>query len=291
MSQTSDWPLDSKSMRLVAPVVIRRRLQQHPLAADCLPLAVGYYERAEHHHMSRQRHDDNILIYCFAGRGKLRTETWQGAIKSGEILVLPSGVSHRYWADEADPWSIYWCHFTGFLAGEYVSHLMGEESSPVISLGQSPALISQFRTLLQATSTGYDLHAMVYAANMLKQLLTSIALAVKDKAEEAKSDFNIQSVQALMLQNLDKPLTLDYLASSVGLSRYHFSKKYKQVTGYAPIQHLIRMKVEYASYLLETSDTSIAEIATKVGYEDALYFSRQFKRVTGVSPRQFRQQR
>lgn len=290
MSLTSDWPLDGRSLRLVAPVVIRQRLQQHPLAADCLPLAVGYYEKAQHHRMSRQRHDDNILIYCFAGRGKLSTDRWQGDIQSGELLVLPSGVSHRYWADETDPWSIYWCHFTGSLAGEYVSHLMGEETSPVIAIGQSPGLIAQFRTLLQATSTGYDLHAMVHAANMLKQLLTSIALTLKDKAEEASSGFNIQGIQALMLQNLDKPLNLDYLASQVGLSRYHFSKKYKQVTGFAPIQHLIRMKVEYASYLLETSDTSIAEIAAKVGYDDALYFSRQFKRVTGVSPRQFRQQ-
>jgi AraC family transcriptional regulator, arabinose operon regulatory protein len=290
VSITSDWPLDNRSVRLVSPVVIRRGLEEHPLACDCLPLAVGYYEAAHGHNMSRQRHDDNILIYCFAGKGWLNTDSWQGAVSSGELLVLPSGVRHRYWADKQTPWSIYWCHFSGTLAGEYVQHLRGDCNSPVVPLGQAPGLIAQFQTLLQTTGNGYDLRAMVHAACMLKQLLTYIAVLVRDKSSSAGNDFDVQALQALMLQNLDKALDLDYLASHVGLSKYHFSKRYKQATGFSPIQHLIRMKVEYARYLLQTSDTPIAEIATKVGYDDALYFSRQFKRVTGCSPRTFRQQ-
>ena len=93
-----------------------------------------------------------------------------------------------------------------------------------------------------------------------------------------------------MLQNLDKDLSLALLARQAGLSKFHFSKKYKQSTGHSPIHHLIKMRMEYARYLIETSDSPIGEVAAKVGMEDALYFSRQFKQTFGVSPQQFREQ-
>ena len=50
----------------------------------------------------------------------------------------------------------------------------------------------------------------------------------------------------------------------------------------------LKMKVEYARYLLETSDSSVQEIADKVGYNDALYFSRLFKKVEGIAPHLYR---
>lgn len=288
LSQPSDWPLANKSVRLVSPVVIRRKLEEHPLSRDCYPLAVGYYESASSHRMSRQRHDDNILIYCFAGKGYLHTDTWQGNIHSGELILLPSGSGHQYWADDHNPWSIYWCHFSGHLAPQYLAHIAAKPGGSVVPIGQSPALIAQFQTLLQATSNGYNITAMVHAASMLKQLLTAIALIISEKSEAQKNVFNVASIQTFMLQNLDKPLNLDTLAQQARLSKYHFSKKYRQITGHSPVQHLIHMKMEYARYLIETSDTPVRDIAVKVGHSDALYFSRQFKQVFGISPQQHR---
>jgi AraC family transcriptional regulator of arabinose operon len=94
-----------------------------------------------------------------------------------------------------------------------------------------------------------------------------------------------------MLQHLDKSIDLDALATQVNLSKFHFSKKYKEATGFSPVQHFLKMKVEYASYLLETSDLAIQGIASRVGYDDSLYFSRLFKKTTGLSPSAYRQQR
>jgi AraC-like DNA-binding protein len=291
MSRTSDWPLANSSIRLVAPVMIRKRLEKHPLARDCYPLAIGYYETAHRHNMSRRRHDDNILIYCFSGKGHLKTNNWHGEVNAGEVMIMPSGTAHHYRSDNRDPWSIYWCHFSGSLADEYIRHLGTAGNKPVTAIGQSPALIAQFQTLLQAASKGYDTAALIHASNMLKQLLTYIALLIRDASGEQKSGFDVAGVQAFMLQNLDRPLNLQVLAEKVGLSKYHFSKRYKQATGFSPIEHLIRMKIEYARYLLETSDLSVGDIAAKVGYEDSLYFSRQFHKATGISPTRYRANR
>lgn len=291
MSKTSNWPLSDASQRIVAPVVLREQLSNHCLARDCYPLAIGFYEKASNHRMSRNRHDDNLLLYCFEGRGQLRTEGWNGEVKAGELVLLPSGMSHSYSADKDDPWSVYWCHFSGYLAESYIQHMDFNADSPVLRIGHSPALIAQFRGALNAASQAFNNVALIYAANSIKQILTYIAKLNAEASIEQSSDLDLDSIQTLMLQNLDKPLSLDYLAQQAGLSKYHFTKKYKQQMGYSPIQHFLKMKVDYARYLLETSDSSVQDIAGKVGYDDALYFSRLFKKAMGLAPVAYRRSR
>jgi len=272
----------------VSPVVIRRNLERHPLSRECFPLAIGYYETAYDHRMSRQRHDDNILIYCFAGKGHLETGENRTMVSAGQLILLPSGIGHRYWADATEPWSIYWCHFSGSHASDYLAQLGPTDRASVIPIGQTPTLTAQFQTLLQATSNGFATVAMVHAANMLKQLLTGLAVIVTQSADRRRNAFSVENIQAFMLQNLDKNLDLEALAHQAGLSKFHFSKKYRQATGHSPISHLISMRMEYARYLIETSDSPVGEVAAKVGHDDALYFSRQFKQTFGLSPQQLR---
>ncbi len=288
MSITSNWPLSGESARVVAPVVIRQRLQEHTLSKNCYPLAVGYYDRAAGHEMQRKRHNNNLLIYCFAGRGHLRTPHWEGPVNSGELILLPRGVAHYFCADTENPWSIYWCHFAGHHAESYVFHMDYRNDCPVRPIGESPALKAQFQALLAETGSGYNELALICAANMLKQLLASIAKLLRS-GEASDHRFDPGKIQAYMLQHLDQPLTLDSLAQLANLSKFHFSKRYRDATGFSPIQHLIQMRIEYARYLLETSDSSVQDVARRVGYEDNLYFSRLFSRETGLSPRQYRE--
>lgn len=289
MSKTSNWPLSQESRRIVSPVVIRQQLQQHPLTQDCYPLAVGYYEKAHQHVMSRTRHDDNLLIYCFAGQGYLETYDWKGPVSPGELILLPKGVNHRYWSDHDNPWSIYWCHFSGHQAQDYIFNMDYSKSQPVQRIGHAPNLMANFRSVLAETGTGYNSKAMVYAANMLKQLLAYLGKLLNEAKDTQEQRFNLDLIQAFMLQNLDKSIDLSALAEQANLSKYHFSKKYKELTGFAPVSHFHNMKVVYASYLLETSDMDIQGVASRVGYDDSLYFSRFFRKATGSSPTHYRQ--
>ena len=91
-----------------------------------------------------------------------------------------------------------------------------------------------------------------------------------------------------MQSHLSGELHLEELARTANLSKYHFSKRYKELTGYSPIQHFIHLKMERACYLLDISSQPISQIANSLGYDDAHYFSRLFKKVTGLSPREYR---
>ena len=91
-----------------------------------------------------------------------------------------------------------------------------------------------------------------------------------------------------MRNNLHQDLNLDTLAHFSQLSKFHFAKKFKELTDTSPIQHFINMKIQRACFQLDNSDESIKQIAENHGYNDPYYFSRLFKKMIGMSPKQYR---
>ncbi len=71
-------------------------------------------------------------------------------------------------------------------------------------------------------------------------------------------------------------------------SAYHFARQFRAATGVPPHQYVVTRRVERAHQLLRTSDLSLADIAASAGFSDQSKFSTHFKRVLGVTPRQFR---
>jgi AraC family transcriptional regulator len=88
---------------------------------------------------------------------------------------------------------------------------------------------------------------------------------------------------------LDADLTLAQLAAVAHRSAYHFARQFKAATGMPPHQYVIARRVARAQQLLHPDqDFALAEIAVRVGFADQSQFSQHFKRVVGVTPRQFR---
>ena len=87
--------------------------------------------------MSRDEHDDCLLLYCTAGHGWLEAEGARDTIRPGTLVVLPPGVAHRYAADERDPWTLWWVHF----AGEATSAWPGWVQGALVSARRAAAEI------------------------------------------------------------------------------------------------------------------------------------------------------
>lgn len=83
---------------------------------------------------------------------------------------------------------------------------------------------------------------------------------------------------------------IDQLASLTGLSLPHFTERFRKQTGCPPKQFLIRLRLQIASALMQDADLTVAEIANRIGYDDPYYFSRLFRRHTGLSPRAYRRE-
>jgi AraC family transcriptional regulator len=90
-------------------------------------------------------------------------------------------------------------------------------------------------------------------------------------------------------EHLDAAPTLEQLAAVARLSVYHFARQFKRATGLPPHQYVILRRVERAKQLLQAAaDLSLAEVALHAGFSDQSVFCLHFKRLVGVTPRQFR---
>jgi transcriptional regulator GlxA family with amidase domain len=93
---------------------------------------------------------------------------------------------------------------------------------------------------------------------------------------------------AYMVEHLDKPLQVSTLAAQASVSPSHYFALFKRQTGTAPIDFFIRLRMNHAKQLLDSTASSVKEIAATMGYDDPFYFSRVFKSVHQVAPAEYR---
>lgn len=285
---TSRWPLPSAGVRFLTPQVLVNVLGNHPLARDLYPLALGFYPRAAGHKMRRRSHATHLQLYCIAGRGTLQTDGVTMPVNAGDLMVLRSGQRHAYTSDPSDPWSLLWVHYTGELSDEY--NAMFPRDATIVHVGVQARLINAFEQLLSLRNTGFSVPRFVQGACLLKALLTDFACAAAQRPDSERKQLNMEKLTNQMRENLASELDLDALAATANLSKFHFIRRFKEHTGHAPIQRFIQMKMQHACELLDSTDKAIKVIAGEVGYQDAFYFSRIFKRTIGVSPQKYREQ-
>lgn len=104
----------------------------------------------------------------------------------------------------------------------------------------------------------------------------------------AIQDVEIKRALEFLHNDLARPWTLEELAKQVGLSRAGFALKFKRTMGDTPLHYLTTLRIQAAMELLSSTEENIENVAMKVGYQDAFGFSKAFKKLTGVPPREFR---
>jgi AraC family transcriptional regulator len=104
----------------------------------------------------------------------------------------------------------------------------------------------------------------------------------------ALSQDRLRRVTRHIRSHLDANLSLDDLADVVGLSKYHFSRRFKKRTGQSPYQFVIYERVRAARHLLQETTRPLVQIAFDVGFSSQSHFTRTFKRHVGATPGRYR---
>lgn len=278
-----------ENVRLEPPEFLLAKLKVHPLTRCLYPIAMGHriYTGVSGKVDERQL-NGYVLIYCTGGKGEIFCSGDYHQIRAGDLMLIPPREIFCKFASKKDSWSLYWVNFDGDLASSFVHRLEMKMNDKVANVAVQPKVITDFETLLELKDRGYTATNVIHAVHLLQQLLSYLALQLRMRQLPDKQEFDLEMIEALMMQHLRTNLTLDTIAEYANLSKYYFSKRFKKLTGRSPIEYFIKLKMQHACYLLKNESSSIKQVAAYLGYTDPYYFSRIFKKAAGVSPNRYR---
>ena len=105
---------------------------------------------------------------------------------------------------------------------------------------------------------------------------------------EAHSLLRVGNVIGALENDFSRDWKLEELLEIAHMSRSNLMRVFRKATGQTPIEYLVRLRIQKAMEMLRNTDLTITEIAMEVGFNDSNYFTRQFRRILGESPRAFR---
>jgi transcriptional regulator GlxA family with amidase domain len=129
------------------------------------------------------------------------------------------------------------------------------------------------------------LSAKVFAIEIERQNQLSFVIFQGQKGHD---DEAIKRAQEFIEQNYQEKITIEELASMVAVSRRNFERRFKKATANTVAEYIQRVKIEAAKMSLESSRENVNEVMYKVGYSDNKAFRTTFKKITGISPLEYR---
>jgi AraC-like DNA-binding protein len=274
---------------VIPRAVLQTKCANHPLINKLHITDIGYYPKARYHYRERSTGaEQHILIYCHEGAGSFTLQQRAYEVSAGDFFIIPAKSRHTYKADADNPWTIYWTHFKGDAADDWVQQLMQYLDGPKGFVPDHEKTVMLFTEIYAQLEMGYSVDHLMHSNMCLWHYLS--CFIYQDKSNAAPADTTDAAID-FMKKNVDQNLTLEQIAQAVNFSPSHFSLLFRKKTGFSPIEYFNHLKMQHACQYLLFTDKRVKEIALAVGISDQHYFSRIFKKTMGVSPQDYRLKR
>lgn len=236
------------------------------------------------------------------GRAWMSIEDKRWTMKPGLVFLFHAGAIQQGAVEEPMGLKKVWIHFESFTTKTL--HLLRLFPPPPCLSGKSARHIRDLSLRMHEEWTGQrPLRQLAVQALLLELLVTAYRAPERDRVppdsvvsgqsvpQNLPLGLQIRRIRAALQyihQRSGESLSLADLARSVHLHPAYFNHLFRSWVGMPPMKFLEQHRVRRAKELLSLTDRTVADIAAEVGYGDPLYFSRAFRRVTGVPPTDYR---
>lgn len=233
--------------------------------------------------------EDHLLIYCTKGEAIIQIAGDLVPFRQNQYCIIPSGFLFRLQSGESDPSVFFTCKFNG-----EKTKIMEKDFTVVRDLIPSTNnlvanRIMLFDELFNNLTKGFYNANYPYISLCFGHLLATFIYASRtsDDILEEQNPGISRAIQ-FMEQNMNKKLTLDEIADEAGYSPSYLTTIFRKKTGYSPLSYFSHLRITKACEYLDFSKMKIKEIAFLMGYTDPYYFSKDFQKKMGASPRNYR---
>ncbi len=219
-----------------------------------------------------------IIHYVYSGRGMLRIGEDEYKVGKGEMfLIRPNSLAY-YRADSENPWLYRWVEFNGSMS----ERILAPFKSPVLRDFEGEPIGNRLKEFVGAGKTTFEA-----AMERLWGIIAALNETVSDNNPVSSHEYVLMAEQYIK-NNINKKITVNDIASYIGINRSYLSRLFKERKGVSPQRYLTTSKINTAAQYLKNTDISVMDAAQSVGYTDYHVFNKVFHRYFNASPSEWR---
>lgn len=241
------------------------------------------------------KHDFLTISYILSGSCTYEIDNIPYKTKKGNILIINSNTNHCKTFDNNESITEFQIGFDNVkLENLPRNHIIEENKTPKISVTDNDGeILKYYNEIMLQQGKCKPGSALILKALGMELLVSIIRCLNSSEVKKDKGLLNIDtydketivnSISEFINKNYMNEISLDIISKNMYLSPTYISKTFKESTGDSPINYLIKVRLSKARELLKSNDYSIKQVAKMVGYSDAYYFSKLYKKHYGYAP-------
>lgn len=248
-------------------------------------------------------HDFLSLIFILSGGCVYNINGLHYPVKKGDVIACNPGVQHGKTVAPGEEISEFHLGLNNICReGLPKNFLISEEACPIISLKEYEQdffkCCGDIMLEQEKGEPGWDLMLKSLVMKLVVILLKAMCAERAPEGEEGGLSFEtydkaniVNAIISFINENYMKDISLEKISRNMYLSPAYISRIFKEEAGDSPINYLIKTRLSKAEELLKESGVPVKAAAKGVGYDDAYYFSKLFKKYYGMPPSKYRQKR
>ena len=231
--------------------------------------------------------DEYQLLYITRGQGVFRSASLAHPVpvSQGSMFLLFPGEWHSYRPDPDTGWMEYWIGFKGTQMDAWVRDGFFNREKPVWTAGLKSDVVGLYKEAIQTAidqESGFQQRLGGLVAHLL-------SLAWFYGRNEAFSDVADKINRAKIIMNEQyRDITPEGVAKQLCMGYSNFRRVFKEYTGFSPAKYIQEVRIGRVKEALTNTAESVKQIAYDAGYENDDYFFTAFRRITGMTPREYR---
>jgi AraC-like DNA-binding protein len=233
---------------------------------------------------------DHFLIhYILEGKGIFQVGSKTYPLNAGQGFLICPGIITYYQADFDNPWNYSWVGFNGLMAGSFLQQANLTVDNPIFTYTKDDFMNRCFEEMLatKELKKGRELRLLSLLYRFLSLLIEECGVGFFNGSTSRK-EFYIKKAVEFIEMNYSSKISIGEIAYYIGLDRSYLGSIFKDYTESSLQYFLINFRLNKACELMRNKSLSIGDISRSVGYDDPLLFSKVFKKMKGVSPKNYK---
>lgn len=249
------------------------------------PISAGHFFCNSNYHLIRDNYDSLLITHILSGSFTYVKDGKHITARKGDTVILDCYKPHEYYTN--DSFESVWIHISGANSTDIFNEIESTEGNLIKckDIQHLRKLLFRVFDSMKGETPTTELNYSLDIYKIFTELLNP--QSAKTKGEISYED-SVHKVKEYIAENLNENLTIKDLAKSVNMSSSHFSRVFKQQTGFSPYDYILISRINRAKYLLQTTNMTIASVAYEVGFNSESNFIYYFTENEGISPGKFR---